>query len=110
MAEITIRVSNRALRGALVMLGAILIAGAFFNLWSSGVLRPKYQIEMFIPDAERVRAGAAVTMDGVPVGSVSEVALANNSAGSNRRIDVGLRIEKRFQSMIRDDSTAALVS
>lgn len=110
MAEITIRVSDRALRGALVGLGAIFLAWGTFHLWSSGVLRPKYQIQMFVPEAEGIRVGASVRLDGMPVGRVGKVDPAGNSADSSRRIDVELRIEKRFQNMIRDDSKAVLLT
>ena len=39
---------------------------------------------------------------------MSKVELADKSTDSNRRIEVVLRIEKRFQNMISDDSTASL--
>lgn len=44
----------------------------------------------------------------MPVRTVTSVELAPNSADSNRRIEVVLRIEKRFQNLIREDSSAAL--
>ncbi|MGB6980111.1 MAG: MCE family protein, partial [Candidatus Acidiferrales bacterium] len=71
---------------------------------------PKYQIQMFIPESSGVQAGASVRLDGLPVGSVTAVRLAGNSADSNRRIELVLRIEKRFMDLIRDDSTATLLS
>jgi phospholipid/cholesterol/gamma-HCH transport system substrate-binding protein len=110
MAEITIRISDKVLKAALVVLGAIFLVWGFSHLWSSGAFRPKYQIQMFVPQAEGVRVGAPVRLDGMLIGSVSSLELAHNSTDSTRGIEVLLRIEKRFQNMIRDDSTASLIT
>ena len=109
MAEITIRISDRALKLSGALLGVALLALGFSHLWSSGALRPKYQIKLFVPESEGLRLGAPVKLDGLQVGNVSRVEIANQSADSNRRIEVDLRIEKRFQNVIRDDSNASLV-
>ena len=109
MAEIIIRISDRVLKVSGVILGVLSLVWGFSHLWSSGVFRPKYQIQMFVPEAEGIRAGAAVRMDGMPIGNASRVEIASNSANSTRRIEIMLRIEKRFQNMIREDSYAALV-
>jgi hypothetical protein len=97
MAEITIRISDKALKLSSVVFGAILVVWGLSHLLSSGVLEPKYQILMYVPDAEAVRVGAPVLLDGMSVGSISKVELASKSADSNRRIEVDLRIMKRFQ-------------
>lgn len=110
MAEITIRISDKALKVALVLVGAVILLWGFSQLWSSSVFRPKYQIQMFIPESAGVQVGASVRLNGMPVGSVSAVRLAGNSADSNHRVEVVLRIEKRFKDLIRDDSTASLLS
>ena len=109
MAEITIRISDKVLKAALVLLGVVILLWGCSQLWSSGVFRPKYQIQLFIPESAGVQVGVSVRMDGMPVGSVSAVRLAETSADSNRRIEVVLRIEKRFKDLIRDDSSASLI-
>jgi ABC-type transporter Mla subunit MlaD len=110
MADITIRISDKALKAAGILLLAVLLLWGFSHLWSSGVLRPKYQLQMFIPESAGVQPGVPVTLDGLPVGKVSAVRPAGDSADSNRRIEVVLRIEKRFHDLIRDDSAASLVT
>jgi ABC-type transporter Mla subunit MlaD len=110
MADIIIRVPDKAVKAAGDLLGAVLLFWGFSQLWASGVLRPKYHIQMFVPESAGVRVGAPVRLDGLPVGSVSVVSLAGNSADSNRRIEVELRIEKRFEDLIRNDSAATLVT
>jgi hypothetical protein len=44
------------------------------------------------------------------VGKVSRVKLAADATDSARRVEVVLRIEKRFQNMIREDSSASVAS
>jgi ABC-type transporter Mla subunit MlaD len=81
MAEITIRVSDKALKAAGV-LGVLL--GAVFLLWSSPNFDrrvcsdPKYQIQMFVPESAGAQVGAPVRLDGMPVGSVSVVSPLNS--------------------------------
>jgi ABC-type transporter Mla subunit MlaD len=110
MADITIRIPDKALKAAGALLGAVLLLWGFSQLRASGVLRPKYQIEMFLPESTAVQVGAPVRLDGMTVGKVSVVRLAGNSTDSNRRMEVVLRIEKRFHDFIRDDSAASLVT
>jgi len=110
MAEITIRISDRALKVAGVVLGFLFLLWGSLHFWESGVFRAKYQIRLFVPEAKGLHVGAPVRLDGMPVGTVSTVELAPNSTDSNRRIEVALRIEKRFQNMLRQDSSAALLT
>ena len=110
MAEITIRISDRMLKvvGALMII--VFLLWGFSHLWQSGVFRAKYQLRLFVPAAQDLYVGAPVRLDGMPVGTVISLELAPNSADSSRRIEVVLRIEKRFQNLIREDSSAALMT
>jgi ABC-type transporter Mla subunit MlaD len=110
MAEITIRISDRALKVSGVVLSLLFLLWGFSHFWESGVFRAKYQIRLFVPEAKGLYVGAPVRLDGMQVGTVSTVELAPNFTDSNRRIEVALRIEKRFQNMLRQDSSAALMT
>jgi len=110
MAEITIRISDRILKIAGMALAALFLFWGFSHLWESGVFRAKYQLRLYVPAAQDLHVGAPVKLDGMQVGTVSSIGLATNSADSNRRIEVLLRIEKRFQNMIREDASAALLT
>jgi len=109
MAEIVIRISDKALKIVGVLLGGLLLVWACFGLWSSGVFTPHYQIQMSVPEAEGVRVGASVLLNGLPVGKVSGVKLAEHSEDSNRKIEIDMRIPKQFQGRIPTDSTAYLI-
>jgi ABC-type transporter Mla subunit MlaD len=86
MPEITIRISDKALKIVLAALGTIFLVWGFVHLWSLGTFRPKYQIQMFVPETKGVQVGATVRLDGMPIGSVSRVELADGSTDLNRRI------------------------
>ncbi len=110
MAEITIRISDKMLKVAGALLIVLFLLWGFSHLWQSGVFRAKYELRLFVPAAHDLHVGDPVRLDGMPVGVVISVELAPNSADSSRRIEVILRIEKRFQNLIREDSSAALMT
>jgi phospholipid/cholesterol/gamma-HCH transport system substrate-binding protein len=110
LAEITIRVSDRALRITGIFLGGAVLVWVFFYLWSSRVFVPKYRLRMYVPEVAGMGVGAPIRLDGIEVGTVDKVRLAQVSASPERRIELVLRIEKRYQNEIRSDSNAMLTT
>lgn len=110
MAEITIRVSDKALRITGIFLGGIVLVGVLFYLWSSGVFVPKYRLRVYVPEASGLGVNCPVSLDGIDVGSVHAVKIARESASPERRIELVLRVEKRYQDAIRSDSVASMVT
>jgi hypothetical protein len=110
MAEITIRVSGRALRTTGLVVGGIVLALVFFSLWSWGVFVPKYRLRVYVPEMSDLDAHAQVRLDGLLVGSVTAIKLASDSASPERRLELILRIDKRYQGAIRSDSVATTVA
>ncbi len=110
MAEVTIRVSDKALRIAGALLGGTFLVCIFYYLWSSGLLIPKYQLSLYVPDASGLTVHAPVRLDGIQVGSVSAIKLAGESASPQRRIELVLQVERRDQDAIRSDSNASLTT
>jgi len=76
MAEVTIRISDKALRIAGVLLGGAFLVCIFYYLWSSRLFIPKYQLSVYVPDASGLTVHAPVRLDGIQVGSVSAIKLA----------------------------------
>src|SRR5262249_5090912 len=107
MAEITIRVSDKALKIAAASLAAVLLVWGLIETGSSGVLEPKYEIKMLTAQASGIRKGTPVHLDGMPVGKVISLGLAASSQDSNRRIELTLRIERRYRDLIRTESVAS---
>jgi phospholipid/cholesterol/gamma-HCH transport system substrate-binding protein len=109
MAEIIIRISDRAQKIAAILFVGIVLVSTFFYLWSSGVFEPKYQLRVYVPEASDLAVHGPVRVNGVRVGSVRAIKPAEESASPERRIELVLRIDKRYQSEIRSDSSATIV-
>jgi ABC-type transporter Mla subunit MlaD len=110
MAEITIRISNRVLKGAGILLVGICLVWGTFYLWSSGFYQPKFRLKMYVAEAANLRKGAPVRVDGLDVGTVESENPNGKSASPERRIELVLRVEKRDQELIRSDSVATLIT
>jgi phospholipid/cholesterol/gamma-HCH transport system substrate-binding protein len=110
MAEITIRISDRAQKLAAILFAGIVLVSAPLYLWSSGVFVPKYQLRVYVPEASGLAVRAPVRVNGVRVGSVRAIKPAEESASPERKIELVLRIDKRYQSEIRSDSSASIVA
>jgi ABC-type transporter Mla subunit MlaD len=108
MAEITIRISDRYLKFAGILLVGSALIWVNFHLWSSGFYQPKYHLRMYVAEAVNLPIGARVRVDGFNVGTVEAESPAEQSASPERRIEIILRVEKRDQGLIRSDSVAKL--
>jgi phospholipid/cholesterol/gamma-HCH transport system substrate-binding protein len=109
MADITIRIPEKVIRIAVTVAAAIVLLLFAGQLWSSGAFRPHYQLQIFVPKADGLRAGNEVWLSGMRVGSVSKVEFEERPSDPDRSIRVTLRIEQRYQSRIRSDATASLL-
>jgi phospholipid/cholesterol/gamma-HCH transport system substrate-binding protein len=109
MADLTIRISERSLKIAAAAVVAIFALWGFSQIWATGILLPRYQIQMFLPNDSGVRAGGLVTLNGMRVGKVRRVEFAKDATDSSRSIKVTMSIQKNVRDMIRSDSKATLV-
>jgi TonB family protein len=110
MAEITIRVSDKALRIIGFLLCGAILLWFLFSLLSSGFFLPKYQLSLYVPEVAGLGVHASVRLDGVEIGSVTAIRLAGETANPERRIELVLRVEKAYQNSILSDSKATLAS
>jgi phospholipid/cholesterol/gamma-HCH transport system substrate-binding protein len=94
--------------GIFVLIGLVILMAAIFYVTGAGILGPKYRLTTFLPEVEDLQAGAPVRLDGVDIGYVQSVELSPNPVDRLHNIQLTLRIEKKFQSDIRTDSTASL--
>jgi phospholipid/cholesterol/gamma-HCH transport system substrate-binding protein len=65
---------------------------------------------MYVPEVAGITIGAPIRLDGIEIGTVDKVRLAQGSASPERRIELVLRVEKRYQNEIRSDSNATLTT
>jgi len=106
MAEITIRVSDRTLRVSALVVSVIVIAIVFFYFWSSDVFAPKYQLRVYVPEVSGLDHHTQVRLNGILVGSVSAIKLVASPDSPERKMELDLRVDKRYQDAIRSDSIA----
>lgn len=110
MAEIVIRISDRSLRAIRLLLIGIALAIGVLVTSRSGVLIPKYRLRAYFPDATGLRIGTAVRLDGPSIGTIERIDRLPDKGTSERRIELILKIEKRYRNEIRSDSAVSLVT
>jgi phospholipid/cholesterol/gamma-HCH transport system substrate-binding protein len=100
--------------GLFVLAGAVLLAVVIFYVTGGGGWGPKYRLRAFLPEVGGLTLGAPVRVDGVEVGNVEKISIAVLKPGEptskDRNIEVDLRVQKTFQSYIRSDSSAVLIT
>jgi ABC-type transporter Mla subunit MlaD len=109
MAEITIRVSDGTLRVSAVVVSVIVIAIVFLHFWVPGVFAPKYQLRVYVPEVSGLDDHTQVRLNGKLVGSVSAIKFVARPESPERRMELDLRVDKRYQDAILSDSVATSV-
>jgi phospholipid/cholesterol/gamma-HCH transport system substrate-binding protein len=100
--------------GLFVLAGAALLGVVIFYVTGGGGFGPKYRLRAYLPEVDGLTLGAPVRIDGVDVGNVERIAIAVPKAGEltskDRNIEIDLRIRKTFDTYIRSDSSAGLIT
>lgn len=100
--------------GLFVLAGAVLLAVVIFYVTGGGGWGAKYRLRAFLPEVDGLTVGAPVRVDGVDVGNVEKISIAvpnpGEPASKDRNIEVDMRLQKDFQSYIRSDSSAVLIT
>src|SRR5580700_4746930 len=100
--------------GLFVLAGAVLLAVVIFYVTGGSGFGPKYRLRAFLPEVDGLSIGAPVRVDGVDVGNVERIMIAVPKPGEptskDRNIEVDLRLQKTFESYIRSDSSAGLIT
>jgi phospholipid/cholesterol/gamma-HCH transport system substrate-binding protein len=100
--------------GLFVLAGAVLLAVVIFYVTGGGGFGPKYRLRAFLPEVDGLTLGAPVRVDGVDVGNVEQISIAVPKPGEppskDRNIEVDLRIQDKYATYIRSDSSAGLIT
>ncbi|MCW8850311.1 MAG: MlaD family protein [Melioribacteraceae bacterium] len=92
--------------GLFIFLGTVLLVIAIFLLGSKDSLfSDNILVKSYFDNVEGLRTGAAVRLNGLSVGSVSDVRLLDLN---QYRVEVTMRINRDVQQFIRLDSEAAI--
>src|ERR1700731_1162989 len=100
--------------GLFVLVGLLILAVAIFYVTGAGILGPKYRLKTYLPEVSGLAAGAPVRLDGVEIGNVETIRFAPRAPGKPadkmHNIELGLRVDRKYQNDILSDSSAALVT
>ncbi|HWR15042.1 MAG TPA: MlaD family protein [Terriglobales bacterium] len=88
-----------------VLAGAVLAILIFLMTGSGGLFTSKVTIRAYFDDAQGLRSGAPVNLQGVPVGNVSDIRIVKHGITP---VLVRMKITKEAAQEIPVDSTAAL--
>jgi phospholipid/cholesterol/gamma-HCH transport system substrate-binding protein len=94
--------------GILVLTSFALLALAIFYIsGQSGFFVPKYTITAYFQNANNLKSGAEVSLEGVTIGNVSRVAVSK-LADPQKAVEADLRLDVTYQNIIRSDSRVSI--
>ena len=94
--------------GLLVITSFALLALAIFYVsGQSGFFVRKYTITAFFQNANNLRSGAEVSLEGVTIGNVSSVAVSRES-DPLRAVEAVLQLDEKYKNIIRTDSRVSI--
>jgi phospholipid/cholesterol/gamma-HCH transport system substrate-binding protein len=97
--------------GLIVLVAAVILVTLLFLMTSSsglGILSKKLTITTFFENAAGLKVGAAVTLEGVTIGSVKSVSVSTNAERKLTPVRVVMKIDSKFDYGLKKDSKASL--
>lgn len=95
--------------GIFVLVGLIIIAVAIFYVTGSSGWGAKYTLRTYFPNVDTLQVGGVVSLDGVTIGNVEDMKINRNTSSSAQSVEVDMRIQKKYQDLIRTTSTATIL-
>jgi len=94
--------------GIVVIVSFLLLALAvFFIGGQTGFFGPKYSIVAYFQNANNLRTGAEVHLEGVTIGNVNAVRISK-MADPQKAVEAELRLDQTYQNIIRSDSRVTI--
>jgi len=94
--------------GILVIISFTLLALAIFYVsGQSGLFVKKYTLTAYFQNANNLRSGAEVSLEGVTIGNVSGVEVSKN-ADPLKAVEAKLQLDERYKNIIRTDSRVSI--
>lgn len=94
--------------GILVISSFVLLAFAIFVIsGSSGFLTKKYDITAYFANANNLKPGAEVQLEGVTIGNVRTIGVSTLPE-ANKAVEAELRLDERFKNIVRSDSKVTI--
>ncbi len=96
--------------GVFVLAALVVLAVTLLYVTGAGILTAKYRLRTYLSEVEGLKIGAPVRLDGVQIGNVDAIRMNPKPKDRSENIELILRIDKAFQSEIRSDSRASLIT
>jgi phospholipid/cholesterol/gamma-HCH transport system substrate-binding protein len=97
--------------GVIVLVAVVVLTTLLFLMTSSsglGVFSHKLTLHTYFENAAGLKVGAAVNLQGVTIGAVKSVTVVSDPAHKLSPVEVFLKIDGRYQPLLRTDSRAGL--
>ena len=94
--------------GVVVVALAILLFGGYRLAQAANLLSKRYQLVAFVPSANGLRVGGAVTVAGQLAGSVSRIDFLPVDNDTTRNLRLVVELDERVRQQVRADSRARL--
>ena len=95
--------------GAIIVIAFVILGLALYKLGQAANLFAKrYELVVFLPNANGLRQGGSVTLAGQLVGTVKEIEFLPVDFDTTRNLRIVARIDRRLREQIRRDSEARL--
>jgi phospholipid/cholesterol/gamma-HCH transport system substrate-binding protein len=97
--------------GSIVLVSSLLLAALLFLMTSAagiGFFQKRIVIHSFVDNAAGVKAGAAVSLEGVIIGEVSRVRITTDPAHKLTPVDVVMKLSPHFRELVHKDSVVSL--
>ena len=94
--------------GILVILSFALLAFAIFVIsGSSGLMTRRYTVIAYFANANNLKSGAEVQLEGVTIGNVRNVAVSK-LPDPNKAVETEMRLDEAYRNVIRSDSKVTI--
>lgn len=97
--------------GLIVLISTVVLVTLLFLMTSSsglGILSHKLTVTSYFQNASGLKSGAAVNLEGVTIGTVKSVTVANTPDHKLTPVKVVMKLNEKFASDLKKDSKASL--
>lgn len=99
--------------GLIVLIATVILVTLLFLMTSSsglGILSKKLTVATYFENAAGLKEGAAVTLQGVAIGSVKTVTVSPNAARKLTPVRVLMKIDEKYMPSLHKDSKVSLTT
>ena len=99
--------------GLIVLIAFVILTTLLFLMTSSsgmGLFTRKLAVTTYFENSAGLKPGAAVSLDGVTIGTVKTVTVTTDPARKLTPVQVAMKLDTKYQASLHTDSTAALTT